>query len=146
MDDDADGDALLDLLEGTADPDGDGIPASLDEDSDGDGIANSVEGGGDADGDGLYDAIDEDADGDGIDDAVGTGADTDEDGTPTTWMKTPMTMALPTSRTGRSASDEPDRDVDATVEDNTKRRLPRTRPPDDGTEDSIEAKTLRTGR
>lgn len=55
---DADGDGIPDSAEGTADPDGDGIPAYLDSDSDNDGIPDNVEGSGDADGDGIPDYLD----------------------------------------------------------------------------------------
>ena len=35
---DSDGDGIADVIEGTGDVDGDGVPSSMDDDSDGDGI------------------------------------------------------------------------------------------------------------
>lgn len=57
-------------LEGTGDPDGDGIPNYLDLDSDGDGIPDATEGVDDADGDGIPNCLDLESDGDGIPDAI----------------------------------------------------------------------------
>ena len=66
LDDDNDG--ILDTIEGTGDPDGDGIINSLDLDSDGDGIIDYIEAqnttgfithsGNDTDNDGLDNAFD----------------------------------------------------------------------------------------
>lgn len=68
---DSDGDTILDVHEGEADPDGDGLPNSLDDDSDGDTLPDSLEAGDsdpltlprDADGDGTPDYLDLDSDG-----------------------------------------------------------------------------------
>ena len=51
--DDSDGDGISDVVEGSADADGDGVPNYFDTDSDGDGLADQFEGTGDADGDGI---------------------------------------------------------------------------------------------
>lgn len=86
-DDDDDGLADRDELDGCTplDSDGDGTPDYRDTDSDGDGIADEYEGGitggpVDHDGDGLPDHVDLDSDGDGIADAEEGGRDTDGDG------------------------------------------------------------------
>lgn len=71
---DSDGDTILDVHEGDADPDADGVPARFDEDSDDDGIPDRVEAGDadlatlpiDSDGDGLYDIFDLDSDANGL--------------------------------------------------------------------------------
>jgi hypothetical protein len=67
---DTDGDGILDTVEGTGDPDHDGVPNYLDPDSDNDGILDSVEGVGDPDDDGLPNFIDPDSDDDGVSDAL----------------------------------------------------------------------------
>lgn len=67
---DSDGDGIFDVIEGTDDADGDGIPNYLDLDSDGDGIPDAVEGTGDVDGDGIPNYLDLDSDGDGVSDYV----------------------------------------------------------------------------
>ncbi len=72
---DTDGDGIADAIEGTGDPDGDGIPNNADDDSDGDGIPDSAEAGTDpcappdTDGDGTPDFADTDSDNDGLPDA-----------------------------------------------------------------------------
>lgn len=74
---DSDGDGILDVHEGDADPDGDGVPALRDLDSDGDGIHDEDEAGDDAlrtlpfdrDGDQMPDFLDLDSDGNGIPDS-----------------------------------------------------------------------------
>ncbi len=92
--DDADGDGIADALEGSQDPDGDGVPNRQDDDSDGDGVPDSEEQRGrppcvftDSDGDGAPDFLDPDSDNDGLTDgeerAAGTdptAVDTDGDG------------------------------------------------------------------
>lgn len=73
---DSDDDGILDVHEGEADPDGDGLPAWRDPDSDGDGIDDSHEAGDvdtytvpvDSDGDQTPDFLDLDSDGNGIPD------------------------------------------------------------------------------
>ena len=73
---DSDGDGILDVHEGLADPDGDGLPNAEDEDSDGDEIPDVLEAGDDdpltlpfdSDRDGTPDFLDEDSDGNGIED------------------------------------------------------------------------------
>jgi len=82
VDSDSDGDGILNGTEGSADPDGDGIPNFLDTDSDGDGIDDIDEGTGDPDGDGIPNYIDDDSDGDTIADTDEGGGDIDGDGTP----------------------------------------------------------------
>ena len=93
---DADGDTVIDLIEGTVnDTDGDLIPNYLDPDDDGDGTLTRNEdnngdgrpGNDDADGDGIADYLEEDADDDGLDDQVERNgvtdpydADSDDDG------------------------------------------------------------------
>ncbi len=90
---DQDSDGIPDVIEGTGDPDGDGIPNHRDTDSDGDTIPDSMEGTDDTDGDGLPNFLDTDSDGDGLPDgweydqsldpydATGNnGADGDSDG------------------------------------------------------------------
>ncbi|MCP4640589.1 MAG: hypothetical protein GY851_09160 [bacterium] len=87
---DGDADGIMDLVEGTGDPDGDGTPNYADTDSDGDGISDAAENdataGTDVDSDGTPNYLDTDSDGDGIDDDVENGAtagtDVDGDGTP----------------------------------------------------------------
>jgi gliding motility-associated-like protein len=81
-DTDADGDGILDSVEGTTDTDGDGIPNYRDLDSDGDGIPDATEGTVDTDGDGTPNYRDLDSDGDGIPDATEGVVDTDGDGVP----------------------------------------------------------------
>ena len=94
VDFDADDDGIPDVLEGTTDTDGDGLPDYQDPDADNDGIPDGDEDtaippltGNDSDGDGIDDAIDVDntggvdANGDGIDDAIRP-ADLDGDGIP----------------------------------------------------------------
>lgn len=66
---DSDGDGISDTVEGTGDPDDDGVANFEDPDSDGDGIPDSAEGVRDLDGDGTPNFLDEDADGDGIPDS-----------------------------------------------------------------------------
>jgi len=91
---DADNDNIPDVIEGTVDTDGDGIPNYLDTDSDNDGIPDSAEDtslpiltGSDSDGDGIDDAIDADNTGgidvnaNGIDD-IFEPSDFDGDGIP----------------------------------------------------------------
>jgi hypothetical protein len=68
LDEDSDGDGILDIDEGGGDIDNDGIPNNQDTDADGDGIDDIAEGAGDDDGDGIPDYLDSDADNDGIDD------------------------------------------------------------------------------
>ena len=95
LDDDSDNNCVGDTDEGSADPDGDGIPNYRDLDNDGDGILDSVEIGDDcaapdSDADGIADYADRDSDGDGIGDKWEAGTtewesepqDTDGDGTP----------------------------------------------------------------
>jgi hypothetical protein len=79
---DSDNDGIPDSVEGTGDPDGDGMPNYLDTDSDGDFIADRVEGTVDSDGDGQPDYLDLDSDSDGINDFFETADDKDEDGIP----------------------------------------------------------------
>lgn len=91
---DADQDGILDIHEGSDDPDGDGTPNSQDADSDNDTIMDSVEAGDfdpltlpiDTDSDGLADYIDSDSDDNCILDIVegadGGALDSDADGTP----------------------------------------------------------------
>jgi hypothetical protein len=67
---DSDGDGIADTVEGTADPDDDGISNYLDLDSDGDGIPDAIEGAADLNGDGIPNFLDLDSDGDGIPDAL----------------------------------------------------------------------------
>jgi hypothetical protein len=79
---DVDGDGIPDNVEGTGDPDADGIPNYQDTDSDGDGVPDSVEGTADSDGDGVPDREEHngrDTDGDGDPDSQDT--DSDDDGT-----------------------------------------------------------------
>ena len=91
LDEDSDGDGLLDLGEaiprggegGLADTDGDGVPDTLDRDSDGDSIPDTVEGATgvpDTDGDGTPDFRDTDSDDDGLLDEVEGTDDWDGDG------------------------------------------------------------------
>ncbi len=65
-----DDDALDGLIEGNADPDGDGVDNDCDLDADNDGICDSMEGLDDTDGDGIIDMVDLDSDNDGIPDAI----------------------------------------------------------------------------
>jgi len=73
---DTDGDGILDVHEGEADPDADGLPAWQDTDSDGDWIPDAVEAGDanlatlpiDSDGDRTPDFLDLDSDGNGLSD------------------------------------------------------------------------------
>lgn len=67
-DQDSDGDGIFDTVEGTGDPDHDGIPNYLDLDSDGDRIPDHVEGLADPDGDGTPNFLDLDSNGDGVSD------------------------------------------------------------------------------
>lgn len=88
--DDADGDFISSLDEGTGDFDGDGTPNSEDTDSDGDGIDDAVEAGDsncatapiDTDADGEPDFLDLDANGDGVRDEDQADTDTDGDSVP----------------------------------------------------------------
>ncbi|MEM9593407.1 MAG: PKD domain-containing protein [Acidobacteriota bacterium] len=66
---DTDGDGIPDLLDGTADPDGDDLPAFEDLDSDGDGILDGNEWFADLDEDTQPNHLDLDSDGDGFSDA-----------------------------------------------------------------------------
>jgi hypothetical protein len=87
---DSDGDTLMDVTEGSGDPDNDDIPNYLDRDSDNDTIPDSVEGAGDPDQDDKPNYTDLDSDGDDVPDSIerdpdasgnpSTGADTDRDG------------------------------------------------------------------
>jgi hypothetical protein len=88
---DNDFDGIPNDVEGTDDPDGDGLQNYVDPDSDGDGIPDATELTGDPDGDGIPNYLDLDSDDDGIPDAVeriGDGTaedphpDVDGDGTP----------------------------------------------------------------
>lgn len=79
---DADGDGIVDSIEGTSDKDGDEIPNYLDDDSDNDNILDKDEGAIDMDGDDIPNFLDQDADGDTIFDAVEGAIDTDGDGKP----------------------------------------------------------------
>ena len=80
---DSDYDGIANSVEGTDDPDEDGIPNYLDDDSDGDGIPDSVEGGDDpfdpvnTDGTDMPDYLDLDSDNDGWGDAAEVAAGTD---------------------------------------------------------------------
>jgi len=94
--DDADGDTIIDLHDGSEDLDGDGVPNLRDLDSDGDSIGDLIEAGDsdpytmptDSDGDGLADFIDENSDNncvldrDEFNEHDGMAGDLDEDGTP----------------------------------------------------------------
>lgn len=82
LDADSDNDGVPDLLEGLGDMDEDGIPSYLDDESDGDGILDSVEGPGDVDGDGMVNSLDLDSDGDGFYDEHEGQGDSDSDGVP----------------------------------------------------------------
>ena len=75
---DSDEDGIPDSVEGTGDPDGDGIPNYLDLDSDDDGIPDAKEGIIDKNNDGIAD----DDNGDGKPDVDPGKVDTDKDGTP----------------------------------------------------------------
>lgn len=79
---DSDRDGILDSIEGTGDPDRDGLPNYLDPDSDGDGILDLIEGAGDTDGDLIPDFLDLDSDGDGISDEDEGAGDVDGDDIP----------------------------------------------------------------
>lgn len=85
---DADGDGILDDIEGNGDTDGDGIPDFQDPDSDNDGIPDATEAGPDplnpvdTDGDGTPDYIDMDSDNDGIADVLEGLADVNGNGIP----------------------------------------------------------------
>jgi len=70
IDDDDDGDGILDSVEGIGDPDDDGLPNHLDTDSDGDGISDATEGTADPDLDGIPNYLDTDSDGDGYPDFI----------------------------------------------------------------------------
>jgi Mg-chelatase subunit ChlD len=63
---DCDNDGIPNDVEGSDDPDGDGVPSYLDDDADGDDIPDSAEGTGDMDGDRIPNYKDRDSDGDGI--------------------------------------------------------------------------------
>ncbi len=80
--DDEDGDGILNVDEGGADQDGDGLPDYRDPDVDGDGIDDSLEGSVDTDGDGIPDYRDTDSDNDTIPDSVEGSVDSDGDGIP----------------------------------------------------------------
>jgi hypothetical protein len=82
---DADGDTLLDTLEGWGDVDEDGIPNFCDEDDDNDGLPSVLEGAGDWDEDGLINAYDTDSDNDGILDGDESIHDADCDNNPS-WL------------------------------------------------------------
>ncbi len=96
VENDSDGDSILDIHEGIADSDNDGDPDYLDTDSDGDGIPDAIEAGdsdpatfpSDTDEDGTPDYLDDDSDENGIPDDVESGGDgsnptdTDGDGDP----------------------------------------------------------------
>ena len=73
---DSDGDGIPNGIEGSTDPDEDGLPNYLDADSDGDGLPDAIEGTADPDGDGIPNFLDTDSDGDGVPDeterALGT--------------------------------------------------------------------------
>ena len=79
---DDDGDGILNVIEGTDDTDGDGIPDYQDIDSDNDNILDAEEGNIDSDGDGTPNYKDLDSDDDGISDRIETNSDCDADGTP----------------------------------------------------------------
>ncbi len=92
---DSDGDGILDIHEGTEDPDGDGLGNHLDTDSDGDGVQDELEAGDtlletppvDSDKDGVPDFLDLDSDDNCVPDNVegpagGALLDTDLDGVP----------------------------------------------------------------
>ncbi len=66
LDLDADGDGILDSMEGAGDPDRDNIANFRDLDSDGDWLGDGIEGRNDADGDGMPNYLDLDSDGDSI--------------------------------------------------------------------------------
>ncbi len=79
---DLDGDGLPNAYEGLDDPDGDALPNRIDTDSDGDGKLDAYEGLGDVDGDGLPNFLDTDSDNDGIADSQEGTTDIDGDGLP----------------------------------------------------------------
>ena len=66
---DFDGDGILNIIEGTGDPDRDGSPNLADLDSDADGIPDAEEGTDDVDGDGIPNFLDTDSDADGVSDS-----------------------------------------------------------------------------
>ncbi|MBU1243043.1 hypothetical protein KKD52_13575 [Myxococcota bacterium] len=86
IDMDSDANGIMDIIEGTGDVDGDGVPNFQDTDNDGDFIPDTVEIGDpsqgipDTDNDGLPDYNDVDSDSDGIGDLFETYRDTDGDG------------------------------------------------------------------
>jgi hypothetical protein len=86
IDMDSDANGIMDIIEGTGDVDGDGVPNFQDPDNDGDFIPDTVELGDpsqgipDSDNDGIPDYNDTDSDNDGIGDLFETYQDTDGDG------------------------------------------------------------------
>ena len=83
--DDADGDGILDTIEGWIDTDEDGTPNFCDEDDDNDGLSSLLEGFDDWDSDGIPNAYDTDSDDDGILDADESIHDIDCDDNPS-WL------------------------------------------------------------
>jgi len=67
---DLDGDGIPDDVDGSADPDADGMPNYVDEDSDGDSIFDAVESIGDPDEDDILNFLDLDSDNDGVPDEI----------------------------------------------------------------------------
>jgi hypothetical protein len=107
LNEDTDGDGIVNIVEGSGDPDEDDVPNYLDTDSDGDGIPDADEGTDDPDGDGLPNYLDTDSDGDAVSDQVeiAFGADPyDKDSWPalplTAWpiMLVLLVMGVPFAR------------------------------------------------
>ena len=94
QDDDSDGDGILDRIERTADPDQDGLGNWLDLDSDGDGLTDRWEGTADLDSDGVANFLDLDSDGDGWQDRLEGNQDCDNNGLPNAWDPIPCGLVV----------------------------------------------------
>ncbi len=127
LDNDSDGDGILDIVEGSDDTDTDSLPNYLDLDSDADGINDSIEGATDDDADTKPNFIDTDSDDDGIDDSVEGVLDTDSDTTPN---------YLDTDSDGDGIDDNVEGSVDA--DNDTFPNYVDTDSDDDGIDDSVE--------
>lgn len=94
QDEDSDGDGILDRVERTADPDQDGLGNWLDLDSDGDGLTDRWEGTADLDNDGVANFLDLDSDGDGWLDQLEGSQDCDNNALPNAWDPNPCGLVV----------------------------------------------------
>lgn len=112
---DSDGDGITDVIEGSSDADGDGVPNHFDTDSDGDGLSDQFEGADDADGDNIPNFLDLDSDADGMEDSVEGGFDSFEKVAVSSALLDAVATGLPESKAVDAAFLNPAYPTDLTL-------------------------------